>query len=218
MHNFDDIDIQFASASSHLCPSPDHASRHKQDQLKDCRSNGTSNKIIVVGALSFLGSRFVSRLLSLPNNVNDVIAVAQDGDITASNNLLWYRKDQLLEHHGVVVKFANFSNVTQLRQTVLGADGKKVYNPSVLVYIAPDVAAEEEEYYGGEGVNINSIKSAFLKEFVMMLEFLRQTSPCTKVVLVTESSHDNHMISYNGHMTIKQAWMRTFEGIGEVSC
>ena len=164
----------------------------------------------MVGALSFLGSRFVSRLLSSPNNVNDVIAVAQDGDIIASNDLLWYRKDQLLEHHGVVVKFANFSNSTQLRQTVLGADGKKVYNPSVLVYIAPGVATEEEEY-GGEGVNINSVKSAHLKEFVMILEFLRQASPCTKVVLVTESSHDNHMISHNGHMTIKQAWMRTFE-------
>ena len=166
--------------------------------------------MVVVGALSFLGSRFISRLL--PNNANDVIAVAQDGDIIASNDLLWYRKDQLLEHHGVVVKFANFSNSTQLHRTVLGDDSKNV-NPSVLVYTAPGVAAEEEEY-GGDGVNLNNVKSVQLKEFVMILEVLRQASPCTKVVLVTESalpSCDSHMTSQNGHMTTKQAWMRTFE-------
>ena len=194
-----------------MCTSHEHASKHKQDQ--NCKwKRTTSNKIVVVGALSFLGSRFVSCLLSLPNNANDVIAVAQDGDIIASNSLLWYRKDQLLEHHGVVVKFTNFSNLTQLHHTVLG-DGSKKVNPSMLVYIAPGVATEEEEY-GGDGVNTNNVKSVHLKEFVMILELLRQVSPCTKVVLVTESalpSYDSHMTLDSGHVTIKQVWMRTFE-------
>ena len=200
--------VNFNSASSHLCPLN---SVHKQSskQKQNCKLNETtSSKIVVVGALSFLGSRFIPSLLV--NDTNDVIAVAQDGDIIADNELLWYRKDQLLEHHGVAVKFANFSNLTQLRRTLLGDDSEKI-NPSMLVYIAPGV---EEAEYSGEGVNISEVKSVHLKEFVMMLELFRQTSPCTKVVLVTESallSHDSHMIPHNGHMTIKQAWMRTFE-------
>ena len=110
------------------------------------------------------------------------------------------------------MKFVNFSNSTQLHRILLGDDSKKI-NPSVLVYIAPGIEAEEAEY-SGEGVNINDIKSVHLKEFVMILELLRHASPCTKVVLITESalpSHDSHTTSHNGHMTIKQAWMRTFE-------
>ena len=183
---------------------------------KRCKSNNgsTSDKIVVIGALSFLGSRLIPRLL-LDHNLDDIIAVAQDNDIVATNELLWYRKDQLFQHHGVSVQFTNFSNHTQLQRSLFGEDDKRI-NLSILVYFAPGMDTKELEN-SGKGVNSNDMQSVYLSEFVTVLEELRQTSPCTKVVLVTESAsssvrpHDSHMIPPNGHMTIKQGWMRTFE-------
>ena len=169
---------------------------------------------MVVGAVSFLGSRLLTRLM-LNNNLDDITAIAQDGDIVATDELLWYRKDQLLEHHGVSVKFANFSNSTQLKRTLFGEKDRRI-NPSTVVYFTPGIDADELEYVS-RGTCSSDVQSVYLSEFVMILELLRQTSPCTKVVLITESpsssavSHDSHMISQNNHMTIKQGWMRTFE-------
>ena len=171
-------------------------------------------KVVVVGALSFLGSRLVSSLVTTAEHrPYDVIAVAQDGDIVAKEELLWYRRDQLLEHHRVSVTFANFSNSTQLQRSILGKEDKSV-NPSSLVYFVPGIDDMDEIEYSGEGVNFNSVQSTYLSEFVTMLEMLRKTSPCTRVVLVTQSalrSCDSHVMASTDHMTIKQSWMRTYE-------
>lgn len=150
------------------------------------------------------------------HNSNDIIAVAQNGDIIPDDELLWYRKDQLLEHHGVLVKFANFSNSTQLKRSLFGKDGKGVSLQS-LVYFVPGIETDDWEYSGEEDIDFNRVQSVYLQEFVGILELLRQVSPCTRLVLVTESaatfalSHDSHVTSPNRHMTIKQGWMRTFE-------
>ena len=117
-----------------------------------------------------------------------------------------------MQHHGISVKFTNFSNSTQLRRTISDKGGTN-FNPSVLLYFVPGME-DEELQYSEQGVNFNNALSTHLKEFVMILEFLRQTSPCTKVVLVTGSpimSHDNHMTPHQSHMTVQQTWMRTFE-------
>ena len=181
-------------------------SGHGKNNL--CKSQISNRRIVVIGALTFLGSRMIPRLL-LDDTYDDVIAVARDGDITAGDELLWYRKDQLFQHHGISVKFVNLSNTTQLKRTISGSKDRKRIKPSTLLYFVPGIE-DEELKYSEQGVNVNDALSMHLKEFVMILEYLRQTSPCTEVVLVTKS-HDNHMTSHQSHMTVQQTWMRTFE-------
>ena len=151
---------------------------------------------MVVGALSFLGSRTAAHLAASGTQVQ---AVAHDHDIDV-DELLWYRKQQL-ENMGLHIKVANFSNQTQVALLL----GK--HPPTSVVYIPPAMNKE------GQMQPRNDLWSKYLEEFVMLLEALRTQSPCSRVLLTSLSKHHglatpDHVTS---HMTILQAWMETFE-------
>ena len=153
--------------------------------------------MVVIGALSFLGSQLVSELVTSGQHVR---AVEHDSCIRADDELLWYRKEQLLLHHGVSIRIANLSNQSQVEEHLFDKNEKKLDKPVVLLYVPPVSSCGELS---------NMILSNHLDNFVIVLETLRKVSPSTRVVLSSLSKPK--VTSHDSHVTIEQVWMDTFE-------
>ena len=147
---------------------------------------------MVIGALSFLGSRTAAHLMATGAQVR---AVTHDHDITV-DELVWYRRQQL-ENMGLHVKVANLSNQSQLQLLLTN------HPPTSVIYVPPGLDKEDSFQPS------NNMWSKYLEEFVIFLEVLRTRSPCTRVLLT--SKHITSPTTGTAHMTILQAWMETFE-------
>ncbi len=164
---------------------------HCQQQM------GSGKTVLVIGALSFLGSRLAAHLAGVGW---EVTGVSQDGDIT-SEGLVWYRKEQL-ETSGVEVKLLDFLNETQVTQLLV------VVNPSQVVYIPPGL--DSWEGYSPD----NAVWYQYLTGFVVLLETLRGRSSCIRVLLASRSKHSSvtsHTTWHDYHKTVLGAWMESFE-------
>ena len=147
---------------------------------------------MVIGALSFLGSRTAAHLMATGAQVR---AVTHDHDITG-DELLWYRRQQL-ENMGLHVKVANLSNQSQVQLLLTN------HLPTSVVYVPPGLDKEDDFQPS------NDLWSKYLEEFVIFLEVLRTRSLCTQVLLT--SKHITSPTTETAHMTVLQAWMETFE-------
>ncbi len=153
--------------------------------------------VLVVGTLSFLGSRLAAHL---SGEGWEVTAVSQDGDILPQG-LIWYRKDQL-ESSGVEVKILNFTNETVVTQLV------KAVTPRQVVYIPPGLDSWEGH------VPDSAAWCRYLAGFVVLMEALRDQSRCTRILLASRSKHlsrtscDSRVCS---NVTVLGAWMESFE-------
>ena len=151
-----------------------------------------SGVVMVIGALSFLGSRTAAHLMATGAQVR---AVTHDHDITG-DELLWYRRQQL-ENMGLHVTVANLSNQSQVQLLLTN------HLPTSVVYVPPGLDKEDDFQPS------NDLWAKYLEEFVIFLEVLRTRSLCTRVLLT--SKHITSPTTETAHMTVLQAWMETFE-------
>ena len=156
-------------------------------------THASSRDTLIVGALSFLGSRLA---VHLTGSEGELHAAASDLDVT-TEELVWYRRDQL-ENSGVPLKIVNFSNASQVDRLI------RKTRPVHLIYLPP--GTEEEDMYYPDYV----LWSKYLEEFVVLLESLRKLSPCTRVLLASLSRHPTG-ISDHATYTLPQVWMESFE-------
>lgn len=153
-----------------------------------------SGIVMVIGALSFLGSRTAAHLMATGAQVQ---LVAHNHDITV-DKLPWYRREQL-ENMGLYVKVANLSNQSQVQRLLTKNP------PTRVVYIPPGLDKEDSFHPS------NDLWSKYLEEFVIFLEALRTHSPCTHMLLASKHHDSTSPTTVTAHMTILQAWMKTFE-------
>ena len=148
---------------------------------------GGKRVVLLVGGLGFLSSRLAAQLGATGDEADRVQIVAHSHDI-GSDDLLWYRKEQLHDL-GLEVSFKNLSDYPTVEKLVNSS------RPKTVVFIPPGVDEDE---------SVKADWSKYLEEFVLLLEALRIHSPCTRVLLASTSqpSHDP---------TVLQAWMATFE-------
>ena len=137
------------------------------------------HSVLIVGASHFIGARLSLHLhakLRLP-----VVSVASQHDVT-EEKLLWYRIDQLLAN-GIDVRWINITNTTHTSQLFIHKHFKDVY------YITPENSSRIDNW------------AHYLEDFVMLLEVLRISSPCSRLVLISDGwDHPLH-----------SSWLRTFE-------
>ena len=163
-----------------------------------------------MGALQFVGAKLVSQLVL--KDV-DVQATASYEDVLHSDELLWYRQEQLQIHHGVVVKIANLTNRTQVEGILKW--GSRKAPPSELIFVPPGVDGETFTKKVGEGVD-HSIMEGYLTDFVTVLEVLSDISPCTRIFLISHSKQQTKCGKSSKNSEIKTmllAWMQTFENV-----
>lgn len=197
---------KFSKEGPHLCAPLSH---HKDGGSPCSHTHQRLSSVLVIGALHFLGARLVSHLAS---QGKDVLAVASYESVLYDDELVWYREEQLRTHHGVSVKIANLSNETQVT-SVLNPRGERGWTPSEVVFVPPGVDGEFLVTDAAEEDVTNTIMAQSLVELVTVMENLRKTSPCTRVLLVsyTKFIHDTVTSPDNTRLTTFLAWMETFE-------
>ena len=181
---------------SALCRDHLHLKPQGQDTTttnSSCTVTASRRDILLVGALSFLGSRLA---VHLAGSEWEVHAAASDLDIT-TEELVWYHRDQL-ENSGVHVMIVNFSNTSQVDHLV------RKTRPVHFIYIPPGM--EEDEMYYPDYV----LWSKHLEEFVVLLESFRKLSPCTRVLLASRSKYPAAVSDHVAY-TLVQVWMESFE-------
>ena len=142
-----------------------------------------SNSILIVGANNFIGARLS---LHLHAKLHDhIVAVASQHDISV-DKLLWYKLDQLLAN-GIDVQWFNLTNSTHVNELFTHKHFKDIY------YVTPE-----------DNDNINTW-SNYLKDFIILLEVIRRSSPCSRLVLISSGGWDH---------PVYKAWLRTFELTG----
>ncbi len=160
-------------------------------------------RILVVGSLHFLGSKLVSHLST---NSTAVDAVADYKDVLNSvDGMEWYRADMLLLHHRLKIKFANLTNQTQVKNLI----GER--RVSTVVFVPPPKILNYNVSSGNK-INVHfkveSILSDYLRYFVTILEAVRESSPCTKIVLISETESKSH---HAAQRSWAKSWITTLE-------
>ena len=142
-----------------------------------------------MGALSFVGARLAAHL----HGMQHVVAI-ESALLATMDKMWWYRWEQLA-HSGLMVSLVNMTNQSAVRSMLLN------YHPGSLIYIPPILEGNRKDY---------SIRlSEHLKEFVKLLEFIKDTAPCTAVVLVNSLPYSQAA----GPVAVMSAWAiaRMFE-------
>ena len=141
-----------------------------------------SDNVLVIGADSFIGARLSLHL----HNKYHVHATGSHLDVH-EDQLLWYRLDQL-QTSDIDVHWMNYSNYTNTRSLLNDGRFTDIY------YITSE--------YNGD--NIKSW-AGHLKEFVILLDAVKEVSPCSRLVLLSPHGWD--------HIT-SRVWLKTFELTG----
>ena len=161
-----------------------------------CPPHTPPSSVVVIGALSFLGSRVAADLRAKG------LTVYALADMEGTEGALpWYRKEQLW-HMGVTVEIIDFSNVTQVEGKIanlLTEDGA-----TSVVYV-PTLAVDKER----SGFNSERI-SQETEKFVTLLEAMRNISPCTRTLLISDLTPPM-ALSHDHHMLVQTTWVETFE-------
>ena len=198
-----------SQSMSHVCPQfqlPTDESMTANMSKTKCsqvQNNLDQVTVIVIGALSFLGSRIVSELIAQGLRVHALVHVEDTGIEWEAKHLIWYRRDQL-QQLGVFVDTVDFSNQTQMESKVMGVLSKSV---SVQIVYVPTLVTDK--MYGG----FDSLRmSNQVEEFVNLLELLRQVETCTRILLVSDfTSPYFRVTSHDMHMSVHSAWVDAFE-------
>ncbi len=151
----------------------DSLSVTKTNQQSFCQSTGTScapykevpNGVIIVGVLSFLGSRLAAHLVSKGLTIHGIASITD----TKLDGLGWYRREQLVAS-GVAVEIIDFKNLTTLKNRVVPYLSKDL----PLVYV-PFLDRNAEE-------NLETTE-----EFIGLLEMVQKWSSCTKVLMISDN-------------------------------
>lgn len=174
--NYSGVRNLFTVVGSYLC-----SRRKGSDHSRRCHG-ASSNSVMVVGALGFVGARIAAHL----HGFQRVIAV-ESAELSDMDAMWWYRWEQLA-HSGLVVQLVSLSNQTAALDLV------HAHQPWTIIYV-PLIPK------GGEK-NCSGKLSNNLKEFVNLLESVKTESPCTAVKLVNSFP--------NSKFAIHTAWAKTF--------
>ena len=192
------LDFSIPFEKLHLCKSR-HPSEEREGLCSKKNSHeGDRERVLVIGATNFLGSKVVSYLIS--KNIT-VDAVADYRDLLQfgrHQDLAWYRMDMLHLHHRVSVNLINLTNHTQVTKCLTRAVSKIVFVPPAL---SSRAEMKHAEYSGA--------MSDALAHFITILEVVRSISPCTQVTLLSKT--DNHQSDSEVHDSMMQSWLSTFE-------
>jgi len=139
----------------------------------------SSNNVLVIGAGSFIGARLVLRL----HKKYYVHSTGSHHDIH-EDQLLWYRLDQLLANN-IDLYWVNYTNYTNTRSLLDGGHFTDIY------YITSEYSRHSVKSWGDH-----------LKEFVILLEAIKEVSPCSRLVLISPQGWDDNK---------GRIWLRTFE-------
>lgn len=196
-----------SQSMSHVCPQlkPVESVSVKKSatKCKQVENNLDQSTVIVIGALSFLGSRIISDLIAQGLRVHALVHVEDTSTEWETKHLIWYRRDQL-QQLGVFVDTVDFSNQTQVESKVMSMLSKSAVTQ--IVYVPTLVT--DRMYSGFDSVRMSNQ----VEEFVNLLELLRQVETCTRVLLVSDfTSPYLHVTSHDIHMSVQSAWVDAFE-------
>ncbi len=155
------------SSSTNVTPSSHSRLCQPTQALCSTPHSQTPRRVIIAGALSFVGSRLAAHLTA---NGLTVYGFASTSDTILEDRVIWYRKEQLAAS-GVAIEIIDPSNETQLERkliTYLSEDTVIVYVPTL------DTGSDSRQ---------NSHKA---EQFVKLLELARKRSPCTEVMLISD--------------------------------
>lgn len=186
---------------SHVCPQI-----QSNNPISKCKQQQRQSSVIVIGALSFLGSKLVAELRAHGLQIHSFVNIEDTSGEWDARHLIWYRKNQL-QQLDVTVDIVDFSNITQME---IRMTGLLATNAVVQVVYVPTMATDKMNR------GFNSMRmSNQAEEFVMLLELLNKLQTCVKVLLVSDftSPFGHHMRSRDKHLSIHSAWVGTFESI-----
>lgn len=158
-------------------------------------TNQLSNSVFVVNGLSSLGARIAHGLGS--NTQWEVFSISSTRDRLCGDELMWYRQDMLREN-GIPNSFVDLSDVELLLE---------VHSPSHVIYIPPSIE-------GGYTLN-SAMWSAALSDFVALLEAVKNTSPASRLTLVSVSKSIKNELQFvepkGAHVSLLETLVGAFE-------
>ena len=147
--------------------------------------NGDSLHILIIGASNFIGWAFARELRKL--DVNIKTTPTEDDTLIFSDSLSCYRWEQLIAE-GHAPMFVNFSDYSETRKFLSGQ------NPSVIFYSLSLIIEKPSRV----SLTVSKIISSAFKNFLTLLQVIKDHHPSTLVVLLSLDQKWNR-------------WIKTFE-------
>ena len=151
-----------------------------------------SNKVVVVGASSFVGYHAAMYL----KDTCDMLVLENIINLPSAEGMAWLRWKSLLDNN-LAPKYLNLTNKIEFTEILLKHD------PGMIVFVPSPIFNGYHDKERPFSFELSHL-SASLRDFVSLLEIVRFSHPHTRVVLFSLSN-------LGGLHSLQKAWLKCFE-------